>query len=731
MPHLRIRPISRILMGAGVLSACLPLHAQQVAAAAAAPDKTKLEEVVVTANKVATLPSKTPLALSVVTGDDLKENGIADVLSLEQIAPGLEIAVDSGRILIAIRGIVSTAADERGNPSASFNVDGLYIARFEAQGGAFMDLDRIEVLRGPQGTLYGRNSTAGAVNVITRKPGKAFEARIDAEIGNYGSRKLEGMINQPLNDRWSLRAAAQSFERDGYINPGQNTGTPMDSKSDYAGRVHLLGQLTKDTSLLLTAETFHQGGGNGTPVPNTNFFDGTPIQAGNYLQNPVFKDIGSSAQRTASLSFVGASKPAFTDNDHSNFRGELKSNLGFGELTYQLGYQTSDLSGRQNGRFNGFPFYAEGSGSGSALTNELRLNSVGQGPLTWVVGAYLFNEDVSRLTEFTTAIPNTSGFKLRFDGKVKNTASAIFGQSTYAIQPSTRLTTGLRYTSDKKSADYATNGVYSLPNGVVVPPSPFSNSKTYSATNWRIGLDHDLAPGTMVYAAVATGFKSGGFNVGTNGTEILPEHLRSVEAGVKTRLLSDRLQLSASVFDYSYDNIQVTSVITLPAGGTAAITTNAAKAKLRGGELEARMLVGDHGQLNASVALNDAKFNSYVFNNTINFTGQSLDRAPKTVVNLGYSHRFPLAGGSELVASFNTRSNSGYLLSVFDQNIRYRQPSYRKSDASLGWNSANGKISVQAFVKNIEDEITLETPVPAQFYTGDPRTYGIRTSFTF
>lgn len=723
----RIRLIHRSLAAAGVLIASLPLHAQQAAAPA---ETNKIQEVVVTATKVATPASKTPLALSVVGGEDLRDAGINDPMSLEQVAPGLEIAKDSGRLLVAIRGIVSTASDERGDPSASFNVDGLYIARFEAQGGAFMDLDRIEVLRGPQGTLYGRNSTAGAINLITRKPTKKFEGRIDAEVGSYGSQRIEGVINQPLSDRWAIRVAAQKSQRDGYINPGPNTGTPMDSTDDYAARVHLLGQLTSDTSLLLTAETSHQGGGNSTPAPLSNFFDGTAINGGNDIRNPVYKDIGSSAQRTAGQ-FVGATKPAFTDNTHSSLRAELKSTLSVGELTYQLGYQTSDMNGRQNGRFFSNPWYAEGTGSSSAVSNELRLNSVGQGPLKWVVGAYAFDEDISRFTNFVTAIPSTAGFVLRFDGKVKNSARAVFGQTTYSIMPTTRLTAGARYTEDKKSADYVHNGAYSRPDGGLFPASPFTNSKSYTNTSWRLGVDHDLNPTTMLYAAVATGFKSGGFNVGTNGTEIKPEYLRSIEGGVKSRLMDGRLQLSAGVFDYSYDNIQVTSVVALPAGGTAAITTNAAKASLRGGEFEAKMLVGENGQLNASVALNDAKFNKYVFNGTTDYSGQRMDRAPATVVGLGYSHRFAFVNDSELVASVSTRYNSGYTLSNFSENIRYAQPSYQKSDASLTWTNSSGKLNLQAFVKNIEDKVTLETPVPSGIYVGEPRTFGVRASYTF
>ena len=161
----QLTPLSQVLLAAGLVAASLPGWAQD---AAPAERKTAvIQEVIVTAQKTAQPASKTPLALSVVSADDLKDAGIVDARGLAEVTPNLQMSQESGKLQIAIRGVVSLDMTEKGDPSAAFNVDGVYVARPEAQMGAFLDLDRIEVLRGPQGTLYGRNATAGAINLIT------------------------------------------------------------------------------------------------------------------------------------------------------------------------------------------------------------------------------------------------------------------------------------------------------------------------------------------------------------------------------------------------------------------------------------------------------------------------------------------------------------------------------------------------------------------------------------
>ena len=735
----QLTPLSQVLLAAGLVAASLPGWAQD---AAPAERKTAvIQEVIVTAQKTAQPASKTPVALSVVSADDLKDAGIVDARGLAEVTPNLQMSQESGKLQIAIRGVVSLDMTEKGDPSAAFNVDGVYVARPEAQMGAFLDLDRIEVLRGPQGTLYGRNATAGAINLITAKPGNTFGARIEGEVGNYGALRLEGMVNVPINDVFSLRAAASKSQRDTYLKPGPNTDIPLESRDDYAGRVHLLAKISADSSLLLTAETSHQGGGGATPVPIGNFFTGTyidrlpfsPADTGNNIQNPVYVDKGSAAQRTTGLRFQATD--AHRDNTANTGRAEFKKGLGFAELTYQLAYSKSQIDEVQNGTYFGFPLRGVVPGTAESTSHELRLNSVGTGPLRWVAGAYAFDEKIHRDTAYHTYITAPFGsfvVDVPFNVDVSNKSQAAFGQATYALQPETRLTAGVRYTRDDKS------GKDTLAGTPAVPPATsssaaYATSVSFNNTSWKLGIDHDLVPGTMVFGSVATGYKAGGFNDQVSAGSYKPEHLTAVEVGAKSKLLDNRLQLSASLFHYDYKDMQLNSVVcrTADPSTCGSVTTNAANSKIKGAEVEARWLVGDNGQLRASVALTDAKFGAYKPNATDDWTGQRLDRAPTSVVSLGYSHRFNLESGADITATVGTRLNSGYTISDPAAGVRYGQPSFHKSDASLGWTSADTKIGLQAFVKNIEDKITIESRVPGSFYIGDPRTFGVRATYNF
>ena len=735
----QLTPLSQVLLAAGLVAASLPGWAQD---AAPAERKTAvIQEVIVTAQKTAQPASKTPVALSVVSADDLKDAGITDARGLAEVTPNVQMAQESGKLQIAIRGVVSLDMTEKGDPSAAFNVDGAYVARPEAQMGAFLDLDRVEVLRGPQGTLYGRNATAGAINLITAKPGKLFGARIEGEVGSYGARRVEGMINVPINDVLSLRAAASKSERDTYLRAGPNTDIPLDSKDDHAGRIHLLARISADSSLLLTAETSHQGGGGATPVPIGNFFTGTyvdrlpfsPADTGNNIKDPVYVDKGSAAQRTAGLRFQATD--AHRNNDANTGRAEYKQGLGFAELTYQLAYMKSKVDEVQNGIYFGFPFRGEVPGTAESTSHELRLNSVGTGALRWVAGAYLFDEKVHRDTSYHTYITAPFGsfvVDVPFNVDVRNKSQAAFGQATYSLRPDTRLTAGLRYTKDDKSGTDTLAGTPATPPATSSPDA-YSTAVSFNNTSWKLGLDHDLVPGTMVFGSVATGYKAGGFNDKVSAGSYKPEQLTAVEVGVKSKLLQDRLQLSANLFHYDYKDMQLNSVVcrTADPSTCGSVTTNAANSKIHGAELEARWLVGDNGQLRASAALTDAKFGTYKPNATDDWTGQRLDRAPTQVISLGYSHRFNLESGADITATVGTRFNSGYFISDPAAGIRYGQPSFHKSDASIGWTSADTKIGLQAFVKNIEDKITIESRVPGSFGIGDPRTFGVRASYNF
>ena len=732
--------LARSLLAVGFLSGATAAMAQTQAPAPA--DDGGVQEVIVTAQKVAQPASKTPIALSVLSGDDLKEAGVNDPRGLTSTLPNVQIASEGGMLQIAIRGVTSMDMTEKGDPSSAFHVDGAYIPRYEAQGVAFYDLDRIEVLRGPQGTLYGRNATAGAINVITAKPTKKLEGRIGLEVGNFNTRRVEGMINVPINDMFALRAAVNGNKRDSYLKPGPNADH-LENQDDRSGRVHLLADFNATTSLLLTAETSRIKGNGVSPVPLTNFFTGTPTGTlpltpagrGNNLLNPVYVDRGDDAQRTTAWEFRNGGRDAYRDHKVDSLRGEFKTTLGAVDVTYQLAHMDTELNNLDNGVYFGFPFTRDATGESQSTSHELRFNSTGTGALRWVAGAYYFNDEITRranLTTYARIPPGPLNVLVPFDAEAENTSKAVFAQGTYELRKDTRLTLGARETRDRKFGADTLAGAAARP-GTNTSPNAYSANVKFSDTSWRVGIDHDLRPNVMVYANVSTGYKAGGFNASSGSSIYKPEKLKSYEAGLKGRFLDNKLQLAATVFRYDYKDMQLSAAtcLTNDPASCNTNTTNASDATINGLELEGKLRTSTNGMLRSNMAFTDAKFGDYRPTLTVDFSDQSLDRAPSATIGLGYTHHFPLASGAELTASLDTRHSTSYLISDPSVGIRYRQPSFYRSDITLGYSSPDGQWSAQLYARNLENEIKIESRVPGGFHIGDPRTFGLRATVNF
>lgn len=291
----------------------------------AAPESGRLADVTVTAQKIAQPSSKTALSLTAVTGEDLRTAGATTAVGLTNLIPNVQIAPGtSGSTDISIRGIGSTNTTEVCDPATAFHIDGVYLGRPQSAGATFYDLERVEVLRGPQGTLYGRNATAGAVNLITNKPGKKFAGEANLSVGNYGLYSFEGMLNAPVSEQFALRAVVSSSSRDGYLttrSPANGFGKNRDDADNLSARVHGLVTFNADTKLLLTVDTSrNKGAGPGT-VPVATFLNNS-----------------GTAQRT-SLTNVNEGR---RDDSSNGFTAELTAQTGIGEFTYLGAYRTFD-----------------------------------------------------------------------------------------------------------------------------------------------------------------------------------------------------------------------------------------------------------------------------------------------------------------------------------------------------------------------------------------------------
>ncbi len=251
MHHVQHAHLQRTLI-ASLITALAAGSAFAQERAAAAPSK-EIQEVIVTAQKRPESASKTPVSLTALSGDELLLRGVKSAEDLTNVVPNVQIgASDAGNTNIYIRGIGSNNAGEVGDPAAAFHVDGVYLARPDQARNAFLDIERVEVLRGPQGTLYGRNATAGAVNVITAKPGKQFGAKGSVDIGSFDLKRVEAVLNVPVNDKVAIRAALMSKDEDNYI---ETPRASKNSTSTVSGRVHALLDIAPGFSWLVTADS--------------------------------------------------------------------------------------------------------------------------------------------------------------------------------------------------------------------------------------------------------------------------------------------------------------------------------------------------------------------------------------------------------------------------------------------------------------------------------------------
>jgi iron complex outermembrane receptor protein len=728
-------------------------RAAEAAPTAASADQQKLRDgvavgdIVVTAQRTSSLASKTPVALTAVSGSALTQQGVTNLTQIADVAPNISIDRANGNGLqITVRGITSTDTSEKGDPSAAFLLDGVYIARPQAMETSFFDVARIEVLRGPQGTLFGRNTTAGVVNVVTNLPNFDLGGSVDAQYGNYGQVQATGVVNVPVSADFAIRAAANYDRRDSFLTTGPLMKTSLDPfKDNVSGRLSARWKFG-DGELIVRGDYSHLGGEllNGVRLANfyTNTGSGqTPIYVANGVPAADLRRLNDPID----FSLARNNKTWGLESDlNYDFGGVGIAYIGsYRELerhedTSYLRSNNTDIRSRFDGR------YWQNS-------QELRFYTTGSGPIKAQAGLYYFKEK-SNLNQylfgFLSPTPNTVGYVYRFNqGPTLSESYAAFGQVTWKIAEGLRVTGGLRYSHDNKARVGVTSRCATMEcNGANDLPSPNNAARKFSKLTWRAGVDYDLSPSTLVFATVSTGYKAGGFNDGcAAGTANCvspvvpaalyyePETLTSYEIGTKTRLLDNAVRLNAAAFYYDYNNIQLTQTSTI-CGGPCSVTTNAAKATIKGIELEGAIQPMHSMLFDFSFAYLNASYDRFLLTPTVDFAGRALDRSPEYTISAGYTHTFDLASGGDIQANIRTRVVDSYMLSALATLNQYRVPGSMRSDASITYNAPRHRYYVQAYVKNIENTTVVTTVIAGTFPTAnfaDPRLYGIRAGFKF
>ncbi len=701
-------------------------------------------DIVVTANRTESLASKTPLALTAISGDALARAGVTTTAGLADQIPNLVLASSNGGLQITIRGVTNEEATERGDPSAAFLIDNVYIARPQAVEVGLFDIARVEALRGPQGTLFGRNTTAGLVHIVTNRPTFEFGGSADVSYGNYNAFLATGVINVPVSENFALRAAVNYDRRDNYLIRGPNfTGHIDPFKENISGR--LQGLYRWETGEVIIRGDYTDFGGRPYDILALNTFY-TPTTVG---VDPQYRNQSTKRQLTVNAPMA---VDVFRNNKTWGIGGELTQELGPVDLTYVGSYRNFD-------RFEADPkinaidasFYRlEWKGKFEQQQHELRFATNGTGPLKAQVGGYFFHEDIQQqlrllLVPNSLQIGNTVFFDTR---SLVNRSYAFFGQATYSLTDNFRITAGIRYSNDsKKRPDSATFLCDRFDcTGTVTQTSTNIAKAQFSKTTWRAGFDYDLNASLLLFGSVATGYKAGGFNDGCEigvapgcrlapgGLYFRPETLTSYEGGLKGRL-APGVRFSLNAFHYDYTDIQLFQLIADCGGGAScAATTNGGKAKVSGIEFESTLSPSPNDRFDFGVNYLDAHFTDFRPDAIYNFSGRPLSRAPKWTLNAGFEHTQPLRNGGDIRASVRTRlSDEYFFLSIAARNY-YRQPSFTRTDATITYNAPDNQYYVQAFVQNIENSLPatrVEFGTRSAVQTQSPRTYGVRAGLKF
>ncbi len=682
-------------------------------------DSAKLEEVLVTASKTGENSiQKTPIAVTAISADSLENAHAGDVHDLAQLVPGLQVAQTDAFAQIFVRGVGSNNVFNGSDPSVTVHVDGVYYARPFMQFADFLDVERVEVLRGPQGTLYGRNSVGGTVNIISREPGNTFDAAVSASAGNYSL--LDNMIylSGPIaGDVVTASIAAAHSEHDAYRKNIVASGNDVDDLESDAvrGQVRVrLGDRVVATTRADYASRDQDIVGfsmlrqpfNATTNSILGNYDKVALDLPNHavvrlwgVSEDIAADLTDSLQLRSVTSYRESELRAVEDGDATN---ESRTEVRLGERQHQFSEELNLV-----GRFD-------------------RLETI--------VGLFYFTERVHSASSVTLPL---NGLLADFKPITDTEALGVFAQGTYHFTDQWSLTLGARYSDETKEFDQRIVRYNTGTGAVLGAPISYHGERSFNSTTPKVSLNWSPTDTLMLYAGATRGFKSGGFNFNSANPRqgFDPETLWSYEAGLKSELLDRRVRLNLTAFRYDYKDLQVNGFIAV--GQTDIV--NAATAKVDGAELELAAIPIESLRLSANVAWLDAKYERYPNapvpgGGSIDASGNRLNYAPEWSASLSAQYTHDLSSGAALYlrSAYSWKDDAFY--TPINSSI-VGQEAYGVVDASLGYRSPQEQWDIELYGRNLSDEqyltnVYTASAVPAGI-PGAPRTYGVRVRWKY
>lgn len=749
------RPAAGMLAGASLLALvwAAPALAQQAAQVAQAPASptAALEEVTVVGQKQEVNLQKAPEAITAITADTLDQANVVDPIDLNGLVPGLVITASEGfNKSVAIRGIgFNVPQNDAAQPSVSYHIDGIYIANPVALDSGFLDVDHIEVLRGPQGTVFGQNSVGGTINVISKQPTfDGYTGFADLALGSYDLVHFRAALNVPVSDDLAIRASLDQDRQDGYVNatqvPGTNGQYDLNNNDTVHARLQALWKPTDDLSILLRAEYAdadnHESSGKNLNDPNPDPWQQTSDWPGKFL----YRQEVYSATLTYNLSW--ATLKSLSSWQSVNQGGSVNED----------GLDTALMTPNHD-----VEWFLHKS---NTITTELDLNSLPGGDLDWIVGFFFLNvKEKVGYDQYLLATNDLfdqnllhsapldyvpSNLYFQSDSLLTRQSWSVYGQGTYHVNDWLRFTGGARYTHDENSTNIS--DYFNL----FGPPVYVQSSA--NALTGKAEIDVDLTPDNLLYASFSTGFKPGGGNISLAPAvvpfEFKPETITSYEVGSKNAFLDNKVHFNGAAFYYKYDNMQYEAEDLIPFEGGV---DNIPSTDVYGveGELSALLpynlrfdgdLTYERGRITshfmaldnvaADAADAEAEAEGYGLFSPQDIAlrakayrdvyGNAPPFLPAITASVNLTHDYSFSDGSDLLSRVEVVYRDHFANAIFGNSKIYTAPSYTLTNLYFDYTVRDTGWDVSLNITNLFDTAAVVSQFTNQFGGETTRLYG-------
>jgi iron complex outermembrane receptor protein len=699
--------------------------------------ETTLGELVVTAQKREQNLQDVAGSISALGAAQLKAEGVSSIQDVALRVPGLDFGTHNGANFVTLRGIGLAVDTGVAEPNVAIHTDGLFLPRTTMSTLDHLDLERVEVLRGPQGTLYGRNATGGTINFVSQAPRREPGGEAQLLVGNYETVEARAMATGPLGETVRGRLSFGYVRRgEGYLD-NEFTGKSLDKLDRYMIRGALTADLseglTADLSVSFQREEFETYQQLVQPMGPAAAFFFPPLATAVAPSKPwtIGSDYNPDSKRSTLIVRGGLIWQVAPDI-------EFKSITGYIDHKF-----TNQLDG--DGTSAAYVVVQDRKQPSESVSQEFNLGGALPKGGNWIVGAYAFRED------FTSSIPIPlpsgipvlqlpPGTILLSELKEKTTSVAAFADVTIGVTEALRVYGGARVARDEKKFRQTAGAIIpGVPASLTLSCNDQRSSQTFESFSPRIGVQYDVAEGVKAYAQYSKGFKSGGLNSSACGDKYDPEKLQAGEVGLKTELLDGRATVNVSAFYYDYKSLQIFKIVSLNA------QIENGDARTYGADIEAKFRINEHWRVDASATLLDAKFTNFSSADPANpaagvqdLRGDRIPNAPKYLANLGVEANWPIALGpfSTLTVRGDIRWSGTHYFQAFNT------PGYRQGASALGNLNAvlatpDRRLSLRAYMRNVGDKAVLSHVIYSAIqdaYEGNylqPRTYGIEVIRSF